>query len=476
MFSRITLENMAGFSSVPRIVIVDKEVIYRSRIYFTPLLSYNEIDYDGILGIVDAEYKSAGVAKGDLTTGAVIITGETSRKDNAERVLRMLSGYAGEFVVATAGPDLEAMLAAKGAGVHTMSKDMMNSIANLDIGGGTTNIAVFRRGQLIDTTCADIGGRLIRVANGKVTYIAPKIKWLAERKGVRVLEGDAADAAVLRKVADAMADVLLDILRHGRGELTEHMLTVSGLKQDAQAEAVTFSGGVADLVYGSPVNGAGKRVDPIAHGDAGRADPFAYGDIGVILGEAIRESALFKDFSVLTPLETIRATVIGAGIHTMDLSGSTIEYTGDTLPLKNLPIIKLTPDEEKESGGAFHNIAGAMAKKLEWYKEDNGGYQTIAVSMEGVKNPSYKQVQSLCAALCEGFGEYLYSGNPIVVALENDMAKALGQSLRIRLGGGCKVVCIDNVAAENGDYIDVGAPLSYGRVVPVIIKTLALNV
>ena len=448
---------------MPRIVILDKEVIYRSAIYFTPLLSYNEIDYDSILAIVDTEYKTAGIMKRDLSTGAVIITGETSRKDNAEKVLSMLSGYAGEFVVATAGPDLEAVLAAKGAGVQAMSKEMQKSIANFDIGGGTTNVAVFRNGQLMDTTCADIGGRLIRVGNGRITYVAPKAQWLAARRGIQISVGDAASEAVIRRLADAMAEVLFGILRRDRNEETEHMLTVTGLMHEAPVDAVTFSGGVADLIYGK------------AGGESRGVNKFEYGDAGAILGDAIRESGLFKAYTVLRPLETIRATVIGAGIHSMELSGSTIEYTGKTLPLKNIPIVRLSPDEEAEVNDSFPNIAEAVAKKISWYKEDSG-YQTVALSFFGKRNPTYRQIQALCNALCEGLGDYPDSGAPVVVVVEMDMAKALGQALRIKLGNRGRIVCIDTVSAHNGDYIDIGMPLAYGRVVPVIVKTLALNV
>ena len=460
VFSRITLENMAGFASVPRIAIVGKEVIYRSQIYFTPLLSNNEIDYGGILSIVDAEYKAARIGKSDLSTGAVIITGETSRKNNADKVLRMLSGYAGDFVVAAAGPDLEAVLAAKGAGVQTLSKELKNTIANLDIGGGTTNIAVFRRGQLADTTCADIGGRLIRVEKGKIIYIAPKVQWLAERKGIRLAVGDAADMARLRQIAGAMADVLRDLLRReGDQALAAHMLTVSGLKLGEPIDAITFSGGVADLIYGSGSN---------------TADPFIFGDLGVMLGAAIRGSSLFKDYKVLKPAETIRATVIGAGIHTMELSGSTIEYTDKTLPVQNVPIIKLPPEDEQEVNGVYPHIAGAVAKKLSWYKSGDG-FHTVALSLKGALNPPYKQIQSLASALCEGLEDYMNDNKTVIVVVETDMAKALGQAMRIRCGSR-RIVCIDSVNVENGDYIDIGMPLSYGRVVPVVIKTLALNV
>jgi len=461
VFSRITLENMAGFASVPRIVIIDKEVIYRSKIYFTPLVSHNEIDYEGILSIVDAEYKAARIVKSDLSTGAVIITGETSRKDNANIVLRMLSGYAGEFVVATAGPDLEAVLAAKGAGVQTLSKDLKSTIANLDIGGGTTNIAVFRHGQLVDTTCADIGGRLIQVNKGKISYIAPKIKWLADQIGIRITEGETVNAVSLQSVTKAMTEVLRSILRcEKNNKLADYMLTVDGLKLLSPIDAITFSGGVADLIY-----------EP----DQGKSSPFAFGDIGETLGAAIRNSGFYKEYRVLKPMETIRATVIGAGIHTMELSGSTIEYTDKTLPVQNVPIIKLTLDDELMVEGSYPYIADAVAKKLNWYKIDND-YQTAALSLKGVQNPSYKQIQILCAALCEGLKEYITSGKPVIIVVEKDMAKALGQAMRIYLGNQCRVICIDSVSVENGDYIDIGTPLAHGRVVPVVIKTLALNV
>ena len=122
VFSNITIENKASIVSVPMISIVDKEVIYRSEIYFTPLLSLTEIDAIGVRKIIEGEYKKAGIRPEDVDTGAVIITGETARKENASEVLKSLSGFAGEFVVATAGPDLEGIIAGKGAGAGEFSK------------------------------------------------------------------------------------------------------------------------------------------------------------------------------------------------------------------------------------------------------------------------------------------------------------------------------------------------------------------
>jgi len=149
VFSIIKIENTASFASVPRISIVDKEVIYRSDIYLTPLISQTEIDGLKLKDIVQMEYKRAGIRPSDISTGVAIITGETARKQNASQVMETLSGLAGDFVVTTAGPDLEGIIAGKGAGAHTISKETGKTVANLDIGGGTTNIAVFKGGEYL---------------------------------------------------------------------------------------------------------------------------------------------------------------------------------------------------------------------------------------------------------------------------------------------------------------------------------------
>ena len=177
VFSRIVVENVAGSYNVPRVSIVDKEVIYRSKIYFTPLRSATEIDAEAVKKIVKDEYEAAGMTPADLSTGAVIITGETARKQNANEVLEALSDFAGDFVVATAGPDLESVLAARGAGTDTISEEHRTAVANLDVGGGTTNIARFTNGALTDTACLNVGGRLVKLEpDGRVTYVSPVLR------------------------------------------------------------------------------------------------------------------------------------------------------------------------------------------------------------------------------------------------------------------------------------------------------------
>ena len=133
VLSRLTLKNRAGAFSVPKIAIEGREILYRSAVHRTPLKDERTIDGDGIRDIVAAEYEKAGMDRRDIQTGAVIITGETARKENARGVLEKLAGFAGDFVVATAGPDLESVLAVRGAGADRMSEETGKTVLHFQL-------------------------------------------------------------------------------------------------------------------------------------------------------------------------------------------------------------------------------------------------------------------------------------------------------------------------------------------------------
>ena len=125
IFSRLTVENTASPYAVPRMEIRDREILYRSPVHFTPLVNADTLDAGAIGQLLTEEYRRAGIDPADVDTGAVIITGETARKENARAVLEAVSHLAGQFVVATAGPALESVLAARGAGADRCARDRM---------------------------------------------------------------------------------------------------------------------------------------------------------------------------------------------------------------------------------------------------------------------------------------------------------------------------------------------------------------
>nr|WP_320011107.1 ethanolamine ammonia-lyase reactivating factor EutA [uncultured Desulfobulbus sp.] len=459
VFSRLTLKNMASLVSVPQIKIMAKEVFFTSAVHQTPLVSATEIDGPQVRAIVEAEYQKAGISPGQVDTGAVIITGETARKSNASEVLQTLSGLAGEFVVATAGPALESIIAGKGAHADALSKERGAVVANLDIGGGTTNIAVFKNGELIDTCCMDIGGRLVKFSeDGVVSYSSPKARQLAQSLGISLTQKLPLSKEEMQRLAEAMASTLAQTLGcEEPTELTRVMATDKLLNLDYAIDYLSFSGGVAECMA--------------QEATTAYTDPLLYGDLGVYLGRALAKSSIGRCFQVVQAEQTIRATVVGAGSHTTSISGSTISYARQALPMQNMPVLKLTAEDERLPYREWEQTIGS---KLHWFALEEE-QQVPALAFRGPKAPGFDDIQELAGAIIRGMSPRLEPQDPLVVVVENDLAKALGQALEAVTGPGRQIVCIDAIAVNQGDYIDIGTPVAHGNVVPVIVKTLALG-
>ncbi len=454
VLSELTVENFASAFTVPRISISDKKVIYRSDIIFTPLLNQSEIDAEPIKAFVAEQYRQAGIHKQDIQMGAVIITGETARKSNANNVLRALSGYVGDFVVATAGPDLESIIAGKGAGAQTYSETKRKPVVNLDIGGGTTNLAVFKDGEVIDTACFDIGGRLIKLdQQQKITYIAPKIQEIINKKGLTLHLGDQATEQNLLPIISELVAVLENSICLGtQSPFYQLLVTNHPLRKGEELPIVTFSGGVADCLNTTSTN------------------LFKYGDIGLLLGKYLRKSLIFSEKEVLESAETIRATVVGAGSHTAEISGSTIAYREQILPVKNIPILKLAQEDETLT---VTELGQRIQEKLNWHRIEET--PQIALAIRGMSNPTFADIQRYGQGIVEGLASLVAEQIPIIVMVDEDMAKALGHALSAHLPKDYPFICLDSVKVENGDYVDIGLPVAEGAVLPVIVKTLVFN-
>ena len=432
--SRLTVENRASGFAVPEMEIAGRQVIYQSPVHFTPLASQQLVDGAGIRALVEQEYKHAGITARDVDTGAVIITGETSRKENARAVLDSLSQLAGDFVVATAGPALESVLAAKGSGAADYSQKTGKTVLHMDIGGGTSNLAWIEDGHITATGCMNVGGRLVKLTDtGKVSYVSPAVQGLTDlQPGQYPAPGQLEGLAKILACALEMAAGLRPAT-----ELLFNLWTQEDGKpwQPKQAEVLSFSGGVADCI------------------DQKR-QPGQFGDIGPLLGQAIRESALCRGAYMLGS-QTIRATVIGAGCHSAQLSGSTVFCADVKLPVKNLPVAVFSQQEQDSD-----RLPALIRQRLQQMDSPQA-----VLAMPGSVS-GYEALSRLAERIAQGT-----DGKPVYVCTQRDMAKALGQKLRLLLQQ--PVLCIDRVRLQPESFLDIGLPV--GPALPVVVKTLVLK-
>jgi len=451
IISRLIMQNTAGQTHVPRIEIVDKEVLYQSPIYRTPLLNEVTIDVQKIEEIIFQEYKKANIAPQQIQTGVVLITGETATKKNAREVIHFLSDVAGEFLVATAGPDLESILAARGSGAVDYSKKTGKVVANIDIGGGTTNIAVLKHGEVIGTVTLHLGGRLLEFSNNKVMNIAPSIQRLLQQASIDYKIGHTRDATIEQFVIKKMVHSLNAVL--GAGQYDSIPLLLGHMPNWNQPiQVIVFSGGVAQCIF--------PKSD--ANCDSGVFD-----DLGKKIAQEIREDSHLAQYEWVEPLETVRATVTGAGSQSTDVSGATIEVDASVLPLKNVPVY--TSDFHNKHEGMEQMLLTSIQQAVQLFDPENSG-EPFALYMKNIPYLNFAEINMIAECVLKHWPtNNLY----LLLILEADYAKVLGQSLLVRKGSR-QVVCIDQIFVRTGDYIDIGNPLEMG-VVPVVVKTLAFH-
>jgi len=455
VISRFTLMNMAGGMHVPRIEIIDKEVLYRSPIFRTPLLSSTVIDLKEVDKIVHSEYEKAGVSPKEIQTGAVIITGETATKQNAEEMIHHLSDTAGDFLVATAGPDLEGIIAAKGSGAFEYAKRTDKMVANVDIGGGTANIAVYDGAILAGTATLHVGGRLIEFEQGKVKSISTPIQRLLDQNGWQLRIGDDKSSSTINKVIVEMVRILSRTLSKELTSKDEVLLLGHEPNWVRSVEVVFVSGGISECIYNQEEH---SDLDAI------------YDDIGMELASALRREMSNEQFEWRVPDETVRATVLGAGTQTTNISGATIQVDSNDLPQKNLPVFEISFEDDFSLG--MNKLTKGMKEAVEVYDPGREG-QNFVIYITNLPYLGFRDIQLMAKELLEARLLKPNPEQPLIIVLQSDHAKVLGQTLQAQ-DGKQSILCVDQIDVEHGDYMDIGQIMQSG-VVPVVIKTLTFH-
>ena len=342
MFARVHLQRLSTSLS-SRFVVAGREILWRSPIHLTPYRADFTIDAERLAGITRAAYGAAGLARDDVDSGAVILTGEALKRHNAGEIAALFAEESGKFVCATAGHHLEAALAAQGAGAVALSRQKAKTILNVDIGGGTTKFALVAGGEVLATAAVAVGGRLAVVGDdGELERIETPLKTLADRLEIPLRVDQRG------RLAREMARILIALIRQepARGVARELLLT-EPLPATPKPEAITFSGGVAEYLFGRETRN--------------------YGDLGPDLAQAITHGLGHGavPLPVWDPGQGIRATVIGAAQFTVQVSGNTILISDPArLPLRNIPVLScgFALGEEIDRAAVIREVRRALAR------------------------------------------------------------------------------------------------------------------
>lgn len=456
IFSTIHLQRMAD-SHASRYVIVDRKTAYESPVRFTPFASETEIDAEALGAIIDDAYAGAAIRPGDIDTGVVILTGEALRRENAEAIAGIVAANGGDFLTATAGNHMEAMLAAFGSGAAKLSRDRDCRILNVDIGGGTTKLALADRGEVIWTAALHVGGRLIATEDGIVTRAEPTGRHFAAEAGVPLKAGDRASAGDLRTVATHMADILVHAIGPNPMPAQVRDLFLTDVPEDFDAiEGIVFSGGVGAYVSGQETRD--------------------FGDLGFPLGTLVRERAQAGAFGapMIAAGSAIRATALGASEYSVQLSGqtSTITAPGRSLPRRSMQVLKPAIDLADEPGA--DEIAKAILDHYEAFDLDPAHSEAV-LAFEFRIAPEYARIRSIADGIATALADRIAAGSGLYVMIDGDIAQTLGGILRDELGIANDLLVLDGISLRDFDYIDLGKIRLPSFTVPVTVKSLLFS-
>lgn len=433
-----------------RFNIEERKVLYEGRIFPTPFLEDKTLDIDALTAFFKKEYERAGIDPAHIQTGAVIITGESAKKHNAPQIAAALSKEAGKLVASTAGPNFESLLAAMGSGAAARSRDSGKTVLSCDIGGGTSNLAISKQGEVLSTSCIAVGGRLLALdPEIRIIELADPALKVMHHIGLDYRPGERIPKEDIGKIASRMADVLIEVIMGpARSSLAKKLMMTGDLDFSTPIDEYMFSGGVAEVIYGKK----------------GR-----YNDIGSILAKRIRALIPRLQAPVVEPVNKIRATVIGAGAYSLSVSGSS-GFMDDrlTLPFRNIPVLRVDVEHAKlspEHVVSRMNVAFQRHDLVE-------GQETVALYFKDPVRVNYPALELFAKSVEAALPNSIAKGIPIVLIFEKDIACSVGNVIRRETALHTNLLSLDELSLNDGDWIDINEPLVGRQVFPVTVKSL----
>jgi len=420
---------------------------FRSDLVFTPFQDQG-LDSAKLQGLVDDWLAAGNIRSDEIFGGGALLTGLAAREANAAVLVEIVRSRLGDALVATADdPCLEAWLAfqASAAGLSKSHPDRW--VINFDIGGGTTNIAVGKAGNVFRTGSLFVGARHVQFVPGtyRIVGLSEFARRLFTHLEIAPGPGDVLGAAEVEAILDFYLTLLEATVT---GDQTAFAESVARQHQQVSLELpdvcdpiVTVSGGVGELVYG---HFAGKPLPSRTF----------FGDLGINLAKRLLESPRWSDhFAESRPACAGRATVYGLLLHATQISGNTLFLPEpEMLPLRNVPIlgrvdVKSTDGQIRDIlqlvsrsplGGCVQVVAGGGAAEVA------GLGERIAISLAAIGYPRER---------------------PLVLLVEENVGKALGQYVSRWGSTPLRLMVLDEIAIRDARYVQIGG--LHDQIVPV---------
>jgi ethanolamine utilization protein EutA len=357
-------------------------------------------------------------------------------------LVEMIRSRVKDVLVATAGdPCLEAWLAFQ-ANAGPVSRSHPGRWAiNLDIGGGTTNIALGKAGEVTRTGSLFVGARHVEVTPGtyRIVKLSRYARALFDELSIAAGPGD---VLPLREL-DAILDWSLRLIESAlAGDRAAFRQTVAGLHEqapfdptpDLASPVYCLSGGVGELVYDILRT---KQVPPTTQ----------FGDLGIDLANRIATSPQWQSRLAGTSLPNAgRATVYGLMLHAMQISGSTI-YLPDSalLPARDLPILgRITADSTEEQIRDIFQLAGHSAV---------GGCVVVSLARSDSLTVRDLGERIAVALRVAAFPAEV----PLVLLVRENVGKALGGYVSQWGSNLIKLIVLDEIEPLEARFVQIGS-------------------
>ena len=436
-----------------RYVVARREILNESEIFLTPYLDDLTIDVRALEEFINRQYERAGLKREDVDTGALILTGVAVRRRNSRAIAELFAQEAGRFVAVSAGDSLESTMAAYCSGAVAESARSGGICMNIDVGGGTSKFAICAKGRVREVTAIDVGARLVVLDGaGVVTRVEETGRFFAAAVGLNPAVGHKMDTSKLPSMASLMADKLFEVMSlSALSPETQRLLRLPPLSYRGRIDAITFSGGVSEFIYGH--------------------NPGNFGDLGALLAAEVKKRARHLAIPVLEPTARIRATVIGASQYTIQVSGSTIFIEPlDAVPVRNVPVVvpELPLDGDDIDQAAIRRAVEMALSRLDL----TDGKRPVAVGFHWEGSATFARLDAFCSGVKDGLEKVLGRGHPLMLVSDGDIGGILGLHLKEEMRVENPVISIDGIALSEFDYIDIGALIPSSGAVPVVVKSL----